>query len=196
MKLYPLQIYQGLRPDYLQSAAQLYFESFRRQISPILGVNEKAVSFIRQSFNPQQALTAILDGKFAGFAGLQYSGQTFLHLRLSQFIQQFGWLLGRIRFSQAALFEQPLQDEGQLLIESIAVDPAFRGQGVGTSLINAVTELAGKMDFHAVHIKVPNTAPALYKLSRRLGFNYVSTQSWEFLRPFNITTFVTLTKTI
>jgi predicted N-acetyltransferase YhbS len=196
MKLYPLQIYQGLSPDHLQSVAQLYFESFRRQISPILGINEQAVSFIRNSVNPQQALTAILDGKFAGFAGLQYSGQSFLQLHLSQFIQQFGWLLGRIRFSQATLFEQPLQDEGQLLIESIAVDPAFRGQGVGTSLINAVTEFASKKGFHAVHIKVPNTAPALYKLSRRLGFNYVSTQSWEFLRPFNITTFVTLTKTV
>jgi ribosomal protein S18 acetylase RimI-like enzyme len=196
MKLYPIHIYQGLYPEHLQNAAQLYFESFRRQVSPILGVNERAVAFIRQAFNPQQALTAILDGKLAGFAGLQYSGQTFMQLHLSQFIQRFGWLLGRIRFSQATLFEQPLQDEGQLLIESIAVDPAFRGQGVGTSLINAVTEFAGNKGFHAVHIKVPNTAPALYKLSRRLGFNYVSTQSWEFLRPFNITTFVTLTKTL
>jgi GNAT superfamily N-acetyltransferase len=196
MKLYPLQIYRGLHPEYLQSAAKLYLESFRHQISPILGINEQAIAFIQKSFNPQQSLTAMLDGKLAGFAGLRYSGQGFLQLHLSQFVQRFGWLLGRIRFSQAALFEQPLQDEGQVLIESIVVDPALRGQGVGTSLINAVTEFASDKGFHAVHIKVPNTAPDLYNLGRRLGFNYVSTQVWEFLKPFNITTFVTLTKNL
>jgi GNAT superfamily N-acetyltransferase len=195
MKLYPLQIHQGLYPAHLQRAAQLYFDAFRRQVGPILGINEQAVAFIRQCINPQQALTAIFDGKLAGFAGLRYGGQTFLQLRLSQFVQHFGWLLGRIRFSQAALFEQPLQSD-ELRIESIAVDPALRGQGVGTWLVNAVTDFAGEQGFRTVHINIPDTAPALFRLCRRLGFNYTSTQTWEFLKPFSITKFITLTKNV
>jgi GNAT superfamily N-acetyltransferase len=195
MKLYPFQIRQGLDPAHLQLAAQLYFDAFRRQVSPILGFNEQAVAFIRQSINPQHALTAIIDGKLAGFVGLQYGGQNFLQLRLSQFTQYFGWLPGRIHFRQATLFEQPLQD-GDLRIESIAVDPAMRGQGVGTWLLNAVTDFAGKQGFRAIHIDIPDTAPDLFQTCRRVGFNYVSTQSWKFLRPFSITNFVTLTKTV
>jgi GNAT superfamily N-acetyltransferase len=195
MKLYPLQIRQGLHPAHLQHAAQLYFDTFRRQVSPILGANEQAVNFIRHCINPQQALTAIFDGQLAGFVGLQYSGQNFLKLRLSQFVQQFGWLVGRIRFRRAALFEQSLP-EGEIRIESIAVDPAMRGQGVGTWLINAATDFAGRQGFKAVHINVPDTAPALLSLCQRLGFNYTSTQSWEFLQPFSIRKFVTLTKGI
>jgi GNAT superfamily N-acetyltransferase len=195
MKLYPLQIHQGLYPAHLQRAAQLYFEAFRRQVSPILGINGQAVAFIRQCINPQQALTAILDGKLAGFAGLQYGDQSFLQLRLSQFVERFGWLLGRIRFRQAALFELPLK-EGDMRIESIAVDPALRGQGVGTWLLNAVTDFAGKQGFRAVHIDVPDTASDLFTLCRRVGFNYVSTQTWSFLKPFNINNFVRLTKIV
>ena len=195
MKLYPLQIHQGLYPAHLQRAAQLYFDAFRRQVSPIIGVNERAVAFIRQCINPQQALTAIFDGKLAGFAGLQYGDQSFLRLRLSQFVDRFGWVLGRIRFRQAALFEQPLQS-GDLRIESIAVDPAMRGQGVGTWLLNAATDFAGSQGFKAVHINVPDTASDLFKLCQRVGFNDVSTQNWSFLKPFNINNFVTLTKTV
>jgi hypothetical protein len=63
-------------------------------------------------------------------------------------------------------------------------------------LLNAVTDFAGKQDFRAIHINVPDTASDLFKLCRRVGFNYVSTQTWEFLRPFSITNFVTLTKTL
>jgi GNAT superfamily N-acetyltransferase len=195
MKLYPFQIHQGLAPAHLQRAAQLYFDAFRRQVSPILGFNEQAVAFIRQCMNPQHALTAVLDGKLAGFVGLQYGGQNFLQLRLSQFTQYFGWLPGRIHFRQATLFEQPVQ-AGDLRIESIAVDPSMRGQGVGTWLLNAVTDFAGKQGFGAIHIDIPDTAPDLFQLCRRVGFNYVSTQTWKFLKPFSITNFVTLTKTV
>jgi len=197
MKLYPFQIHQGLDPAHLQRAAQLYFDAFRRQVSPILETRtrEQAVAFIRQCMNPQHALTAILDGKLAGFVGLQYGNQNFLQLRLSQFTQYFGWLPGRIRFRQATLFEQPVQT-GDLRIESIAVDPSMRGQGVGTWLLNAVTDFAGKQGFRAIHIDVPDTAPDLFQICRRVGFNYVSTQTWKFLKPFSITNFVTLTKTV
>jgi len=197
MKLYPIQIHQGLDPAHLQHAAQLYFDAFRRQVSPILGerTREQAVAFIRQCINPQQAFTAILDGKLAGFAGLRYDDSSFLQLHLSQFVERFGWLLGRIRFRQAALFEQSV-GAGDLRIESIAVDPAMRGQGVGTWLLNAATDFAGRQGFKAVHINVPDTASDLFKLCRRVGFNYVSTQTRNFLKPFNINNFVTLTKII
>ncbi len=195
MKLYPIQIHQGLDAAHLQHAAQLYFDAFRRQVSPILGINEQAVAFIRRCINPQQALTAIFEDKLAGFVGLQYGDQSFLRLRLSQFVDRFGWVLGRIRFRQAALFEQSVQ-AGDLRIASIAVDPALRGQGVGTWLLNAVTDFAGKQDFKAVHIDIPDTASDVFKLCRRVGFNYVSTQNWGFLKPFNINNLIRLTKIV
>jgi ribosomal protein S18 acetylase RimI-like enzyme len=199
MKLYPLQIQQGLSPAHLHRAAQLYFSAFTQQISPILGVNTSAVEFVQKCINPQHAVTATLDGRLAGFVGLQYSGQSFLQLRLSQFTQNFGWLLGRIHFREANLFSQPLQQplqEGDVRIEGIAVEPELRGRGVGTWLLNAATEFAGKQGFRAVHIDVPDTAPDLFQLCRRMGFNYVSTQTWNFLKPFGISTFTTLTKTV
>jgi len=195
MNIPSLQIRQGLNPAQLQRAAQLYFETFRQQINPILGAEARAIAFLRQAINPQSALTAQHEGEMVGLAGLRSDGQQFLQLQLPLFTRHFGWLLGRIRFRQACLFERPLPT-GQLCIDNLTVTPAMRGQGVGTGLMNAVVEFASRKGFEAVCIQIPNTAPALYQLCRRLGFNFTETQNWPSLKPFGITTFTTLTKNI
>lgn len=195
MKLFPLQIHHGLHPTQLQHAAQLYFETFRRQISPILGAEAKALSFLRQAINPQSVLTALHESEIVGLAGLQYAGQQFLQLRLPLFTRHFGWLLGRIRFRQAILFEQPLPAD-QMCIDSLTVTPSMRGQGVGTWLLNAVVDFAGQKGCEAVHIHIPDTAPGLYHLCQRLGFVKTATYNWQFLKPFGLTNFTTLTKNV
>jgi GNAT superfamily N-acetyltransferase len=195
MNLPALQIHLGLYPTQIQRAAQLYLEALRRQIGPLIGADSRAVAFLRQSINPQNALTAIHNGEVVGLAGLQHENGPFLQPQLSLFIQHFGWLLGRIRFRQAAMFEQPLLT-GQLLIHSIAVDPAMRGKGVGTSLINAVTDFAYHRGFEGVSIHVPDTAPAMLRLCEHLGFLRASTQRYTSMLPFGIQSFTTMTKTV
>jgi GNAT superfamily N-acetyltransferase len=195
MNFLPLQIRQGLHPSQLQRAAQLYFDTFRRQVGPILGTDTRAVAFLRQVINPQAVLTALRAGEIVGLAGLQYDSQRFIQPHLHLFTQHFGWLLGRIRFRQAALFEQPLQP-GHLRIDSITVDPSMRGQGVGTWLINSVTDFASKRGFEAVQINIPDTAPALMSLCQRLGFVCTAAYNRQFLKPFGITSFTTLTKSV
>lgn len=196
MNLPALQIHLGLYPTQIQRAAQLYLEALRRQIGPLIGADSRAVAFLRQSINPQNVLTAIHDGEVVGLAGLQHENGPFLQPQLSLFIQHFGWLLGRIRFQQASLYEQPLPAASQLLIHSIAVDPAMRGQGVGTSLINAVTDFAYRRGFEAVSIHVPDTAPAMLRLCEHLGFVRAALQMKPSLLPFGIQSFTTMTKTV
>lgn len=195
MKIPMLQIHQGLQPAELQRAAEFYFETFRQQINPILGARTQAIAFLRQAINPQAALTALHQGEMVGLAGLRSASQPFLQLQLPLFTRNFGWLLGRIRYQQAALFERPAP-AGELSIDSLTVTPAMRGQGVGTWLLNAAVEFASQQGFSAVRIQVPNTAPACYQLCRRMGFNLAETQNWDFLRPFGITFFSTLIKTV
>jgi len=195
MKIPSLQIHQGLYPAQLQCAAEFYFETFRQQINPILGAKASAIAFLRQAINPQSALTAQHEGELVGLAGLRFDGQQFLQLQLPLFTRHFGWLLGRIRFQQAALFERPVPAD-QLSIDSLTVAPAMRGQGVGTWLINAAVEFASQQGFSAVRVQIPDTAPAFYQLCRRMGFNFSETQSWPSLSPFGITTFTTLIKTV
>jgi GNAT superfamily N-acetyltransferase len=195
MDLLSLQIHLGLNPANIQRAAQLYLEALRRQIGPLIGADSRAIAFLRQSMNPQNVFSAHQDGEMIGLAGIQHENGPFLQPQLSLFVQHFGWLLGRIRFQQVSLYEQPVP-AGQLLIHSIAVDPTMRGKGVGTSLINAVTDFASRRGFEAVSIHIPDTSPAMLHLCERLGFLHASIQGSPSLLPFGIQSFTTMTKTV
>jgi ribosomal protein S18 acetylase RimI-like enzyme len=195
MNLIPIQLRHGLRQTQLQHAAQLYFDAFRRQISPILGADNRAVALLRQLINPKSVLTACQDGQIIGLAGLQYNSQRFIQPQLPLFISRFGWILGRIRYRQAALLEQPCPPD-QLYISGIAVSPEWRGQGIGTWLLNAAVDFASKHGLEAVHIQVPNTAPALKQLCQRLGFINTATQNRPYLKLFGINQFNTFSKNV
>lgn len=195
MNLLPIQIKQGMAPWQLQRAAQLYFEAFRRQITPILGADARAVDFLRQCLNPDYSLTALHEEQVVGLAGLQYGGQQFLSLRLPTFTRQFGWMLGRMRFRQATLFNLP-QETDQLRIDSLIVDPLMRGAGVGTQLLNAAVEFAHRRGFNSVKIDVPDSVPGFQRLCQQMGFIVTATRVQQFLKPFGLTAFTTLTKTV
>lgn len=195
MNLLPIQLRHGLSPAQVQRAAQLYFDAFRRQISPILGADNRAIALLRQLMNPKSALAAYQEGQIVGLAGLQYNNQHFIQPQLPLFISRFGWILGRIRYRQASLLEQPAPDN-QLYIAGIAVSPELRGQGIGTWLLNATVDFASKHGLEAVHIQVPNTAPALKQLCLRLGFINTATQNRPYLKLFGINQFSTYSKTV
>lgn len=195
MKLLPIQLRHGLHPGQVQRAAQLYFDAFRRQISPILGAEPRAVALLRQLMNPKSALAAYQDGQLVGLAGLEYNGQRFIQPQLPLFIARFGWIVGRIRYRQASLLEQPAPID-QLVISGIAVSPELRGQGIGTWLLNAAVDFASKHGLQAIHINVPNTAPALKQLCQRLGFISTAVQNKHSLKLFGISTFTTFTKNV
>jgi GNAT superfamily N-acetyltransferase len=195
MNLLPIQLRHGLHPGQVQRAAQLYFDAFRRQISPILGAEPRAVALLRQFINPKSALAAYQDGQLVGLAGLEYNGQRFIQPQLPPFIARFGWIVGRIRYRQASLLEQPAPID-QLFISGIAVSSELRGQGIGTWLINATVDFASKHGLEAVHIQVPNTAPALKQLCQRLGFVNTATQNKPDLKLFGINQFSTFTKNV
>ncbi|HEY2943195.1 MAG TPA: arsenic resistance N-acetyltransferase ArsN2 [Vicinamibacteria bacterium] len=73
-------------------------------------------------------------------------------------------------------------DDG--LLRRVAVDPDYRGEGIGGLLVGAAQELAGKLRLDALYL-LTTTADAYF---RRLGFQEVAREkapegvrnSWEF----------------
>ncbi|MCT4776765.1 MULTISPECIES: GNAT family N-acetyltransferase [Exiguobacterium] len=87
---------------------------------------------------------------------------------------------------QAAMLDEPIKDwlrangqpdeldvetEGDVLyIDSVAVDAAFGGRGIGTSLIRQAIAHARDMNIPHVTLNVDQTNPAAGRLYERLGF--------------------------
>ena len=67
---------------------------------------------------------------------------------------------------------------GELYIDSLAVDPAYRGRGIATHLLNASLERARQMGLPGVGLLVDKGNPNAERLYLSCGFRYVDDNQW------------------
>lgn len=67
---------------------------------------------------------------------------------------------------------------GELYIDSLAVDPQYRGQGIASCLLDATKSKAADMGLPAVGLLVDEGNPNAERLYTRKGFVFVGTNTW------------------
>ncbi|MDN4605878.1 GNAT family N-acetyltransferase [Sporosarcina highlanderae] len=63
---------------------------------------------------------------------------------------------------------------GELYIDTVCIDPTFRGQGIGTQLFNFVEELAKQQGYTRLALNVETQKEPALRLYKRLGYEIVS----------------------
>lgn len=68
--------------------------------------------------------------------------------------------------------------EGELYIDSIAVDCRYRGQGIAKRLLEATISKAGQMSIDTIGLLVDKGNPQAERLYHAVGFRYQNDNSW------------------
>lgn len=111
------------------------------------------------------------DGTVAGIC-TSYDGARLHELRQA-FIREALLQLGR-DFSGIA----DETESGELYIDSLAVDVAFRRQGIATALLKATAQKAKDMNIPRVGLLVDTGNPTAEHLYTAVGFNYAGDSAW------------------
>jgi GNAT superfamily N-acetyltransferase len=128
----------GLPDRWRSDTARLYYEAFRRKTNFLFGSREKTLAVLESDFAAEQAVIAVQDDRLVGLAGIQHGGP-FLNMHFKTYVRVFGRFTACWRYALALLFHRTPRP-GELVMDGIAVDETLRGQGVGTKLLNGVTE--------------------------------------------------------
>lgn len=176
-------------------AAALYGEAFRLKISPVLGGGERGTAILAEALNLPLGLAALDGARLVGVAGVHHAGSAFIAWRADLLRRYFGWLDGSIRYWLIHLLERP-QQSGELLMDGIAVHQDMRGKGVGTMLLNGVTDFARTHGYRRIRLDVVNTNPDARRLYERMGFTATGTASYPWLRSLGFTAVTTMTKAV
>lgn len=167
-KIDDLEIRLEVPEEHRVQAAMIYFDAFDHDFSLLFGSREHAVSVLSHDLNLATALGAIHRGHLVGLAGFCHEGRL-AQLRMRTFAQEYNWLSGPARylmFRQAARPQHP----GELLMDGIGVDPAFRGQGIGTALFRALCDFAREHGYSTIRLDVVDANTGARRLYERLGF--------------------------
>jgi len=170
----------GVPEVHRRPAATLYHEAFRRKLTPIVGADERAVNLLTEGLNLAHGIAALSDEQLVGVAGVHHRTEHFANVSPSALIRTFGWWSALKRILFGTLLERSVA-EGELLMDGIAVDSAWRGKGVGTALLHAVIAFAREHEYRTVRLEVVDTNPSAKRLYERVGFMAMQTQQTGWL---------------
>ncbi len=164
-----IEIHIGLPEEYLEEAAELFYDSFKQKFYPIMSTREQGVSFLQKHMNPRGTMVALKGKKLLGIAGLQYKGCHFFSPSLSDLAREFGWVRGVLKIMRMRMLNSP-DHEGELYLKAIMVQHSIQGRGIGTHLLTGISDFAWAHDFNTIRLDVVDTNHDARRFYENHGF--------------------------
>jgi ribosomal protein S18 acetylase RimI-like enzyme len=183
MKNSDIVLQKGLPERFLSSAADLYNDAFGPKFSVAIPDEQKRIAVLRASFIKEYAFVALTRDALVGVAGIHTPAGAFTGGLLSgrgayrYLISQLG-VFGATRAAGIFALYERKPAHGELLMDGIAVRTDFRGQGIGSRLLDKLIDHARQNKYERVRLDVIDTNPRARKLYERYGFKAVKTEKY------------------
>lgn len=192
-----ISIEPGIRPHHHEQAAQGYWEAFAQKLRWPLGPEPKALEFLLKNLDPTHAVSAVSQsGTFLGVAGFKTKNGAFVGGDFEALAKVYGTISAIWRGMLISVLERECEP-GTLLMDGVFVAPQSRGLGVGSHLLDAITQYAEAEGLDHVRLDVIDTNPRARALYERRGFVATDQQQMGILGPlFGFRSATTLVKSI
>ena len=171
-----VKIVEGLEEQYVDDALRVLYDAFATKFRIGFRDADDLRRLFRDSVDRTSCCSALVDGQFAGLLTFRTDGQEFYHLSTGALFTRFSPLRAiRMLFNLLLLADGTKADE--FVVDSLAVDPACRGMGVGTALLRKAEERARSMGKRTMSLGVIGDNAGAIRLYERLG--YRCTYTWD-----------------
>lgn len=175
-------IQKGWSLEKAAAVAVLYDEAFGPKFARAIPDKAKRIQLLSQCFVPEFSFTAIFEDEVIGLAGFQKrDGSLTGGIGMNQLIGELGALKGLWACMVFSLFERKPRPR-ELVMDGIAVDSRFRGQGIGSRLLDHIISYAANNGFEMVRLDVIDSNPRARKLYESKGFVAVKEEHFPYLR--------------
>ena len=170
-----LKVVEGVDEEHVEAALRLGYRAFAKKFRHGFRDGDDLVRLFRDSVDRRRCFTATVDGKLCGVLTFQTAGQEFYHLNLvSAFTRFLPWRAVRMLFNLMLLADDGAGPD-EFVVDSLAVDPSYRGMGVGTALMRRAEEKARSMGKHKMSLGVIGENEGAIRLYERLGYETTKT---------------------
>lgn len=169
------RITHGFDERHRWRAAEIYAGAFERYFATSPLAQRNLVEIFAEAISPEMSFSAIdRRDQLVGLVGMQHGGRHFIDIDLQRLRARFGPWRGLLILAQLSYMLR-LNRRGQLLLDGIATDPRARGKGIGSALLEAVSDYARRGVFEQIRLDVVDTNPKARRLYERLGFRAART---------------------
>ncbi len=158
-----------LPDEFKASAIQLYFNSLKEKLGPVLGDDSRAQEVLESNLATKQCLVAICDQNLVGVLGIQTDKGGFINPTLNKMVKVYGKVGGIFRLIGLALLHHKTASD-ELYVDGVAVADEMRGKGIGSQLFELLERIASKKGIRTISVEVIDSNPRAKALYERLGF--------------------------
>ena len=170
-----LKVVEGVDEEYVEAALRLGYSAFAKKFRHGFRDGDDLVRLFRDSVDRRSCFSATVDGKLCGVLTFQTVGQEFYYLNLvSAFTRFLPWRAVRMMFNLMLLADDGAGPD-EFVVDSLAVDPSYRGMGVGTALMRRAEEKARSMGKCKMSLWVIGENEGAIRLYERLGYGTTKT---------------------
>ena len=153
----------------------MLYDTFERKYRYTMGPRSLAVPFFATQLVPRFVLLATHNTNLVGMAAMKTSSGELLRIKFRPWLRTYRQHAIR-SFIIGAPFYFERRKPGVLTLASLSVKPAFRGKGIGTSLIREFIRIGRARGFHSVYLEVIDSNTGAKALYERLGFTVMNYQ--------------------
>jgi len=169
-----LKITLGFHEAERPAIAALYWEAFGDKLGRLLGPETKALPYIADALSPDHAFCARdAAGNILGVAGFKSPDGALVDSQLAQMVPHYGRVGASWRILALAALSSDV-DNRRFLVDGLFVAAPFRGQGIGSRLLQAIAQEAVDRGYDEIRLDVIDTNGRARSLYERRGFEAVA----------------------
>ena len=150
----------------------LYYAGKEHTLDDFLDTMVRLVKMENSQYSYRNALVAVDDDDKVIGISVSYDGAS-LHLLRKAFIDA-----AKSNFDRDFSNIEDETQAGELYLDSLAVLPEYRHQGIASELLKATVDKAKALRLPAVGLLVDKGNPNAERLYRSVGFEYVNDNTW------------------
>lgn len=167
-----IEIGRGFAESERTVAGRLYWEAFERKLGPAFADPTVGREVLTHALRADNALVARADNRVVGICGYRGGGSGVADLRWQSLRPRMPVLAAIRARIVLGLLSRPDHPDS-LVLDGICVDADWRGQGIGSRLLDAAHNLAAEQRLSGTRLSVIGTNPHAEALYRRLGYRPV-----------------------
>lgn len=153
--------------------AALYWEAFGEKLGRLLGPEGKALPYIADALSPDHAFCARnRNGDILGVAGFKSPEGALVSGQITEMVPHYGIVGALWRMAALAALSSEV-DNRRFLVDGLFVAAPYRGQGIGSRLLQSIAQEAADRGYDEIRLDVIDTNGRARSLYERRGFEAV-----------------------
>ena len=169
-------IVEGIEAKFVDDALRVAYDAFAKKFRLGFRDADDLIRLFGDSIDTTSCFSATVDGRFAGILTFRSGSREFYRLSLVALFTRFTPVRALRMLGNLLLLSEGVRPD-EFIVEMLAVDPSFRGLGIGTALMHEAETMARVMDKRTMSLRVITENKGAIRLYQRLG--YETTRTWR-----------------